>query len=73
MFLWAYSFLTYNLSNNIEEMNMKSLVLTIYPGELFFLKFFHFLGTTETGAVGPLSSAVLGCPIGARDSQLIRT
>lgn len=54
-------------------MNTKSLVPTIYPGELFLLKFFHFLGTTETRAVGLLSSVVLECPTGTRDSQLIIT
>lgn len=53
---------------------MKSLVFTVYPGELFLLmKFFHFLRPRQTGAMGPLSSAVWGCPVSPRDPQLVRT
>lgn len=58
---------------NIGELNMKSLVLTPYSGEPFqFTKFFHFLRPRRIEAVHPLSLAVLGCPVGARDLILVK-
>lgn len=55
-------------------MNIKFLVLTVYPGELFLLmKFFHFLKPKQTGAVGPLSFVIWGCPVNPGDPQLLRT
>lgn len=73
MLLWAYSFLTYNLYNEYWDEYEPWFSWCIQANCFCYEVPPHFLRPRQTGAVNPLSSMIVGCPVGARDLQLVLT